>query len=221
MKGYLVYSIGGLLYLFAAVDAFVSIKWTSAFCQVRSFCRDFCCQQRRTAIPCAANEMSNTLSRRQWWANVVPTAILILHPVPAISAEEKVTVNAIRDAFQGVRDELLNVKGGVSVLSRYVDQQDYGNIMEFTKTYDQILRKGKMGKAKKLLLSYLEDNETLKKRIGERATQIANAITFDLIGLNRSSRSGRESAVDAKKYLEELQSDLLEFLTLEDELLPS
>jgi hypothetical protein len=215
MKGLFDFAAIGLLCLVSAVDAFALTMWSSVAN------RDTCCARPLASTPDEANEFPNSLPRRQWLMNIAPAAVLILQPATALSADEIDSVKAIRDAFQGVRDELLNSKGGVSTLSQYVDQQDYGNIMEFTKTYDQVLRKGKMGKAKKLLLSYLEQNETLKKRIGERATQIANAITFDLIGLNRSSRSGQESVVNAKKYLEELQSDLLEFLALEDELLPS
>jgi hypothetical protein len=219
MKGFFASAVVGLLSLFSAVDALVSTKLSSLSrrdrCRIRYF------SQPLTATHDATHEFPNTLSRRQWLLKIGPFAALTLYPLPAVSADEVDSVKMIRDAFQGVRDELFNSKGGVSTLSQFVDQQDYNNIMEFTKTYDQVLRKGKMGRAKKLLLSYLEDNESLKKRISERATQIANAITFDLIGLNRSSRSGQESVVDAKKYLEELQSDLLEFLALEDELLPS
>ncbi len=61
-----------------------------------------------------------------------------------------------------------------------------------------------MGQAKKSLLT---EKET--------ATQYSNAVTFDLIGINRSSRPGKENASDAAKYLQELREDVQRFLELE------
>ena len=87
-----------------------------------------------------------------------------------------------------------------------IDAQDWPGLMEFTKTYDQELRKLKMGKAKKLLQS---------KELKEKATEYANAVTFDLIGINRNSRQGQESVEGANKYLQELRVDVATFLSLE------
>jgi hypothetical protein len=36
----------------------------------------------------------------------------------------------------------------------------------------------------------------------------ANAITFDLIGINRNARPGQEDAKEANRYLDELRTDL-------------
>ncbi len=87
-----------------------------------------------------------------------------------------------------------------------IDEKDWDGLMEFTKTYDQELRKFRMGKAKKLLQS---------KEWKEKATEYANAVTFDLIGINRNSRKGQESVDGANKYLQELREDVTKFLTLE------
>ena len=89
---------------------------------------------------------------------------------------------------------------------RAFDAQDWAGLLEFTKTYDQELRKLRMGKAKKLLQS---------KEIKEKGTEFCNAVTFDLIGINRSSRSGQESVDSANKYLQELRDDVNKFLALE------
>ena len=87
-----------------------------------------------------------------------------------------------------------------------IDNQDFPGLMEFTRTYDLELRKLRMGKAKKLLQS---------KELKEQATSYANAVTFDLIGINRNSRKGQENAEGANKYLQELRDDVAKFLSLE------
>jgi hypothetical protein len=107
-------------------------------------------------------------------------------------------------AFDAVRRELYSSDGGVAYMQRCLDQNDFTALLEFTKTYDQVLRKGAMGQAKKSLLT---EKET--------ATQYSNAVTFDLIGINRSSRPGKENASDAAKYLQELREDVQRFLELE------
>ena len=78
--------------------------------------------------------------------------------------------------------------------------------MDFTRTYDLELRKLRMGRAKKLLPS---------KELKETATSYANAVTFDLIGMNRNSRKGQENVEGVNKYLQELREDVAKFLTLE------
>ena len=87
-----------------------------------------------------------------------------------------------------------------------IDEKDFEGLMEFTKTYDLEMRKLRMGKAKKLLPS---------KELKEEATSYANAVTFDLIGINRNSRKGQENQEGANKYLQELREDVTKFLSLE------
>lgn len=68
-------------------------------------------------------------------------------------------------------------------------------------------RKVKMGKARKLLTDKeLKDGAILK----------SNAVTWDLIGINRSSRPGKEDKEEQSKYLEELKKDIEIYLELED-----
>jgi hypothetical protein len=115
-------------------------------------------------------------------------------------------VLAVEDntAFDAVRRELNSPEGGIAYMQRCLEQDDFTALLEFTKTYDQVLRKGAMGQAKKSLLQEKE-----------KATQYSNAVTFDLIGINRSSRPGKENASDAAKYLQELREDVQQFLELE------
>lgn len=126
-------------------------------------------------------------------------ALSFLKPTLPAAADDAV------DPFVKVRFELSDPKGGVAYLQECINKEDYESILEFTKTYDQVLRKGGMGKAKKLI----EDKE-----VKAQATSLANAVTFDLIGMNRSSRKGQESQVDAQKYLDELKQDVTDFLEL-------
>jgi len=93
-------------------------------------------------------------------------------------------------------------------MQKYVDAKDYESLLEFTKQYDQVLRKAAMGKAKKLLPT---------KELKEIGTAACNAVTFDLIGINRASRKGQESQEQAQKYLDELRQDAQSLLKLESQ----
>eukprot|EP00429_Kryptoperidinium_foliaceum_P050652 CAMPEP_0176115846 /NCGR_PEP_ID=MMETSP0120_2-20121206/58177_1 /TAXON_ID=160619 /ORGANISM="Kryptoperidinium foliaceum, Strain CCMP 1326" /LENGTH=169 /DNA_ID=CAMNT_0017450087 /DNA_START=140 /DNA_END=646 /DNA_ORIENTATION=+ len=109
---------------------------------------------------------------------------------PAFAAEEVALPSkaTVASTFDAIRYELENPEGGVSYMQKRIDEQDWAGLMEFTKTYDLELRKLRMGKAKKLLQS---------KEIKETATGYANAVTFDLIGINRNSRKGQENQENA------------------------
>lgn len=115
---------------------------------------------------------------------------------------------AMKQAFDAVRQELYSPKGGVAYMQSCIDQGDFQSLLEFTKSYDQILRKGTIGKAKKFLTT------TAQKEI---ATAAANGVTFDLIGINRNSRPGKEDITEANKYLQELREDVQKFLDLQPE----
>ena len=88
-------------------------------------------------------------------------------------------------------------------MRKYIQQEDYAQLLDFTKTYDQNLRKTAMGGLKTIVVD------------GNRATELANAVTFDLIGMNRSARSGQENQAAANRYLDQLVSDVQAFLALE------
>lgn len=78
--------------------------------------------------------------------------------------------------------------------------------MQYTKESDAYFRRAKIGKARKLLT-----NKDLK---GD-AIGMSNAVTFDLIGINRASRPGKENKEEQMKYLEELKTDIAKVLELE------
>jgi hypothetical protein len=93
---------------------------------------------------------------------------------------------------------------GIAYMRAQLEAQDYDSLLEFTKTYDQILRKGYMGKAKKLMSCS-----------GDILTSLTNAVTFDLIGINRNVRKGQVNPEQAAKYIQELQDDVNKFLALD------
>ena len=153
-------------------------------------------------------------SRRQWITQTTTTAfgsmtLLLVSTTtktPPARAEDAVDPVAVRQAFDAVRREVLAETGGVAYLQKAVDEQNFPALLEFTKNYDQVLRKGAMGKAKKLLVS---------KADKEAATAAANGVTFDLIGINKSARPGQENVENAREYLRELILDVQTFLDLE------
>jgi hypothetical protein len=141
----------------------------------------------------------------------ITTTSLLLPAAPALAAakeepEALPTQQVVTAAFDAIRYELKDPQGGVAIMQERIDQQDWAGLMEFTRGYDLEMRKLRMGRAKKLLQS---------KDLQLTGTQFANAVTFDLIGMNRSSRAGQESVEGANKYLQEMRDDIAKFLELE------
>lgn len=135
-------------------------------------------------------------TRRQFVISTASIGIFTGATVPgAIAAED----NAKEMAKETVRVEITK---GIEYMREKLEAQDYESLLDFTKTYDQILRKSAMGQAKKLMSS----SET---------TSLTNAVTFDLIGINRSVRKGQENPEQAAKYIQELQDDVERFLQLD------
>ena len=162
---------------------------------------------------CLSQQQSASTNRRNFFEKSLPIAFGVTASMMGVSspvrAAEEVAIPTkatVQTTFDAIRYELQSPDGGVSYMQSRIDAQDWAGLMEFTKTYDQEMRKLKMGRAKKLLPS---------KDLKEKATGYANAVTFDLIGINRNSRQGQESVEGANKYLQELRDDVTTFLTLE------
>eukprot|EP00554_Chaetoceros_debilis_P007467 CAMPEP_0194076786 /NCGR_PEP_ID=MMETSP0149-20130528/3536_1 /TAXON_ID=122233 /ORGANISM="Chaetoceros debilis, Strain MM31A-1" /LENGTH=215 /DNA_ID=CAMNT_0038757643 /DNA_START=535 /DNA_END=1182 /DNA_ORIENTATION=+ len=128
-------------------------------------------------------------------------------PAHAKSKGEPVTKDSIKAAFQAVRDQLESPDGGVNRLRAMIEKEDFEEIMEFTKYYDLEFRKAKIVKARRLLTS---------KEVKERGLYLSNSVTFDLIGMNKGARPGQYDIEMVKKYFKELETDVANFLLLED-----
>ena len=134
------------------------------------------------------------VSRRNILASVT-----LFAPLPALAKETiPITRENVKKAFDDLRYELSGKDGGVARTQNKIDEGDWAGLIEITKTYDQELRKGKVGLCK----------SSLPKREQAVVTVSANAITFDLIGINRNARPGQEDANEANRYLDELRTDL-------------
>lgn len=143
--------------------------------------------------------------RREFLVDAAIFGTTLLTATPALAAKKEVipaTHANVKAAFDDLRYELNGKDGGVDRMQTMIDSNDWEGLMDITKMYDQELRKGKVGKCK----SFLSDKE---KSI---TTVKANAITFDLIGMNRNARPGQENAAEANRYLEELRTDLQQVL---------
>jgi hypothetical protein len=135
------------------------------------------------------------------------STFLPLSPAHAAKKEsEPLTKENVQAAFGDLIFELEDPNGGVAVMQKRIDEQDWEGLMEFTKTYDGFIRKLKWGRAKAFLTNNAEK---------EVATLQGNAITFDLIGINRSCRAGQENAELANKYLNELRTDLQKMIDMQ------
>ncbi|KAL7454702.1 hypothetical protein ACHAWC_006312 [Mediolabrus comicus] len=137
----------------------------------------------------------------------VATTATVATPQPAYAKETiEITPQTVTAAFDAIRSELTSPTGVVTTLSNLIDTGSFEDILQYTKESDAYFRKAKMGKAKKLLTD---------KDVKSNATLICNAVTFDLIGINRASRPGKENREDQLKYLDELRKDIEKFLELE------
>mmetsp|Transcript_25737 Transcript_25737/g.70784 ORF Transcript_25737/g.70784 Transcript_25737/m.70784 type:complete len:223 (+) Transcript_25737:69-737(+) len=135
--------------------------------------------------------------------------ILTLYGLPALASDEVElpTKEAVTKCFEYIRYELNDPEGGVAYMQGRIDKEDFAGLLDFSKGYDLEFRKRRFGNAKKLLQD---------KEVKAKATEYANAVTFDLIGINRSCRKGQESVESANKYLQELRDDTNKFLALEE-----
>lgn len=129
-------------------------------------------------------------------------------PAEAKKDTEPVTRERIAASFQAVRDEL-GETGGVKTLGELVKNEDFDGVMAFTQNYDLEFRKAKMGKARKFVTS---------KKEKDRAVLNCNAVTFDLIGMNKSSRPGQHDIKQVQKYYSELETDISRFLDMEKDI---
>ena len=156
------------------------------------------------------SDSSTTLkaSRRSFISQSVLSITAVAAPLrPALAKEEQVvTQQTVTDAFDAIRYELNEPKGVVSTLSTLIDGGSFEEILQYTKESDAYFRKAKMGRARKLLTD---------KDLKGDAVSMSNAVTFDLIGINRSSRPGKENREEQLKYLGELKMDIEKFLELE------
>ena len=130
-------------------------------------------------------------------------------PLPAYAKEAPppITQEAVTEAFDAIRYELTNPSGVVGTLTNLInDGNSYEEVMQYTKESDAYFRRAKIGKARKLLTD---------KEIKSGSIQLSNAVTFDLIGINRASRPGQEDKDVQLKYLDDLKKDIEQFLELE------
>ena len=170
--------------------------------------------------PCAATKTGNLLmrmsnsdageeSRRSAIGKVLSsgTVAFAVGVQPAAAKEkEAITPENVKAAFDAVRYELEDAAGGVQLIESKINAEDYEAVMDLTQNYDGYMRKARVGRARKLLTD---------KKLKDDAQMISNAITFDLIGINRASRPGQQNKDEALRYLGELKADVQKFLEME------
>ena len=156
------------------------------------------------------------LSRRHVLVRVCGAISFSLAPasatLPAFASADEgpeyYDADEVQKAFDVIRYELEDSKGGISYLQSCVDKADFDSILEFTKMYDLEFRKAKMLAAKKKF-----------KFGGDNATALLNSVTFDLIGMNKACRKGQEDIKLAQKYLDELKADVAQYLEFQSTIL--
>ncbi|KAL3776888.1 hypothetical protein ACHAWO_012103 [Cyclotella atomus] len=154
-----------------------------------------------------ATELKLSATRRTFLTNTAAASTLSLLPLPAFAKEKvPITRELVTATFASIKEELTSPSGVVATLQKLIDDGNYEEILQYTKESDAFFRKGKLGKARKLL--------TDDKLKGD-SVLMSNAVTFDLIGINRASRPGKENKEEQLRYLQELKADVKKFLELE------
>lgn len=156
-----------------------------------------------------SNSDAGEESRRSALGKVLSSgaAALAAGVQPAAAKEkEAITPENVKAAFDAVRYELEDAAGGVQLIESKINAEDYEAVMDLTQNYDGYMRKARVGRARKLLTD---------KKLKDDAQMMSNAITFDLIGINRASRPGQQNKDEALRYLGELKADVQKFLELE------
>ena len=100
----------------------------------------------------------------QFLPSIVTTTCLLPFstPLPAVAAEkEAITAQTVKEAFDAVRYELNDPSGVVATLQKLIDSSKYEDILQYTKESDAYFRKGKMGRARKLLTDSALKNDAV------------------------------------------------------------
>jgi len=127
-------------------------------------------------------------------------------PLTAVAKEkEALTPEEAKERFTAVQsafdDEVY------PALSKAIEASDWAEIKEITKGMDQSFRKGRMGPAKKALPTSEDKSQ---------AQLLMNAITFDLIGINKAAR--KEDKQEALETLSVMKDEVRQFLLLQEKL---
>ncbi|CAN0361162.1 unnamed protein product [Phaeothamnion confervicola] len=159
-----------------------------------AFTDDFSCWRDRRSFLRAAS-----------WAAVgmASFAAFAAQPVsPAVAAEATLPID-YSDEFAKVRE---GYYGFIGALEKDVFDQNWESILTSTRQQDADFRKRLMGGLRKKLP---KENKAVR---GE-AQALMNAVSFDLIALNKAARSG--DVRRAKELLPILKEDVTQFLALE------
>lgn len=92
-------------------------------------------------------------SRRAFITNTVIASTISLLPLPSYAKEkEPITRELVTSTFVSIKEELTSPSGVVATLQKLIEEGNYEDILQYTKESDAFFRKGKLGKARKLLI---------------------------------------------------------------------
>ena len=97
-------------------------------------------------IPIDVTSCSNRLA--SCWDLLVSCFVSISRTRQKKKETEPPTPENVQAAFASLEFELNDPKGGIHVMQDYIDKEDFTGLLEFTKTYDLILRKQKWARCK-------------------------------------------------------------------------
>ena len=143
------------------------------------------------------NSLKNNNLQRIVALTITPMLLCGFEPVYAEN------LPSIEKCFNAVRKE---IEGSESIarLSRDIDEENWTDLITFSREYEAGFRGGVLKSAWKQLSGDTRN----------RGIEISNSFTFDLIGLNKAGR--KKDSTDARAKIELIKQDLKDFSTLEN-----
>lgn len=202
--------VQSIIFLFSAIST--SHGFTAYHIGTRRHTAPFFSNREIICVDACRPDQESSLSfstRRDAIATLLQAPLLISLPALAFGEKEKIeiTKESIATYFGEVRFELENPAGGVAHIGDALDANNWEEVKDFTRDYDLELRKKKMGFARKCMTD---------AKMKDDALALRNAVTFDLIAINKAARV--EDMDSARKALQLVKNDVSEFLKFEDQI---
>jgi hypothetical protein len=132
-----------------------------------------------------------TATRRNFLTTPITlTALSILSPLPSYAKEkEPITRSLVTQTFASIHEELTSPSGVFATLQKLIDEGNYEDILQYTKESDAFFRKGKLGKARKLLTDDSLKGDSVLMSNAVSSCHLINVLIFAFLpdSINSSS----------------------------------
>jgi len=127
-----------------------------------------------------------------------------------------VTAQAPPEVREKIDAVVASSSEGIATLMSLIAANSRAEILEFTKNWDLEFRKARMVSCRRALLKSLKDGGSTTaeetEKISATLTALANAVTFDLIAINKCFRGEASDSIKALEYIKVMEGEIAEFV---------